>query len=182
MEVQMKWTLRLITELDSGETTVQEAASLEWAEAFVKPGILGLSIDESKRIAAASSHANVADQTDRHNKALIACRFCGQRVKSRRRDTTSRSSNVCSARCPCACGAWGCESRGTQNRTSSSIPTGKNPTSPELKYLTSQLAALIPFGKVADFLDELLPASARTNASTVRNRGCESVAVWKGHL
>jgi hypothetical protein len=28
----------------------------------------------------------------------------------------------------------------------------------------------MPFGKVADFLGELLPASAKTNANTVRNR------------
>ncbi len=28
----------------------------------------------------------------------------------------------------------------------------------------------MPFGKVADFLGELLPASAKTNANSVRNR------------
>ncbi len=44
------------------------------------------------------------------------------------------------------------------------------PNLPELRYLTSKLAALMPFGKVADFLGELLPASAKTNANTLRNR------------
>jgi len=65
---------------------------------------------------------------------------------------------------------WGCECRGAEDRTFSSLPTGKNPTSPELNYPPAKLAALTPFGKVADFLAEVLPASAKTNASSVRNR------------
>jgi hypothetical protein len=32
------------------------------------------------------------------------------------------------------------------------------------------MAALLPFGKVADFLGELLPLSSKTTPSTVRNR------------
>ena len=36
-------------------------------------------------------------------------------------------------------------------------------------YLTAKLAALMPFGKVADFLGEVLPLST-SHASTVRNR------------
>ena len=35
---------------------------------------------------------------------------------------------------------------------------------------TAKLAALLPFGKVTDFLSELLPLSAKVTASTVRNR------------
>ncbi len=34
----------------------------------------------------------------------------------------------------------------------------------------AKLAALMPFGKVAEFLGELLPTSAKTNAPSVRNR------------
>ena len=41
---------------------------------------------------------------------------------------------------------------------------------PELLYLTAKLAALMPFGKVAAFLGEVLPLSTTTHASTVRNR------------
>jgi hypothetical protein len=47
--------------------------------------------------------------------------------------------------------------------------TRKSSTAPELSYLNAKLAALLPFGKVADFLNEVLPISA-TNAATVRNR------------
>jgi hypothetical protein len=38
----MKWTLKLISEFDSGETMVHEVASLERAEAFIKPARLGM--------------------------------------------------------------------------------------------------------------------------------------------
>ena len=50
------------------------------------------------------------------------------------------------------------------------LPTRRNPTAPELSYLTAKLAALMPFGKVATVLDEVLPTTTRTHASTVRNR------------
>jgi hypothetical protein len=46
--------------------------------------------------------------------------------------------------------------------------TNKYPTTPELKYLTAKLAALLPFGKVADFLGELLPLSAQTTPNSGR--------------
>jgi hypothetical protein len=48
--------------------------------------------------------------------------------------------------------------------------TRRSPIAPELRYLTAKLAALMPFGKVADFLGEVLPLSTRFHASTVRNR------------
>jgi hypothetical protein len=39
-----------------------------------------------------------------------------------------------------------------------------------LRYVTAKLAALLPFGKVTDFLSELLALSAKMTTSTVRNR------------
>lgn len=63
--------------------------------------------------------------------------------------------------CPCrTCGP----------RTVSALFTGNYPIAPELRYLTAKLAALMPFGKVADFLGEVLPLSTQPHASTVRNR------------
>jgi len=165
----MKWTLKLITEFDSGETKVQEVTSLERTEAFIKPASLGMSIAESKQIAANIQARMVSDQVDRHNKALTACRFCGQRVRTKGYYKSVFKSVF--GKVPMRVRrVWGCECRGAENRTFSSLSTGKNPTSPELKYLTSKLGALMPFGKVADFLGELLPASAKTNANSVRNR------------
>jgi hypothetical protein len=52
----------------------------------------------------------------------------------------------------------------------STLFTNKSPITPELRYLTAKMAALLPFRKAADFLGELLPLSAQATASTVRNR------------
>jgi hypothetical protein len=41
---------------------------------------------------------------------------------------------------------------------------------PELAYVTARYAALVPFGKAATRLSELLPISGAVNADTVRNR------------
>jgi hypothetical protein len=142
---------------------------LERDEAFIKPARLGMSIEESKLIAASIQARMVFDQVDRHNKALTACRFCGQRVRTKGYYKSIFKSVF--GKVPMRVRrVWGCHCRAAENRTFSSLPTGNNPTSPELKYLTSKLAALLPFGRVADFLGELLPASTKTNASSVRNR------------
>lgn len=165
----MKWTLKLIMEFDSGETGMHEVAGSERPEAFIKPASLGMSIKESKLIAASIQAQMVSDQVDRHNKALMACRVCGQRVRKEGYYKSIFKSVF--GKVPMRVRrVWGCECRGAEKRTFSSLPTGRNPTASELSYLTSKLAALIPFGKVADFLGELLPTSAKTNANSVRNR------------
>jgi len=165
----MKWTLNLITEFDSGEKEIHEVANWERREVFIKPASLGISIEESKQIAANIQRQMVADQVDRHNRALTVCRFCGQPVRTKGYYPSIFKSVF--GKVPMRVRrVWGCKCCGTGNRTFSSLPTGRNPTSPELKYLTSKLAALMPFGKVADFMNELLPATTKSNASSVRNR------------
>ena len=41
---------------------------------------------------------------------------------------------------------------------------------PELLYPTAKLATLMPFGKVAAFLGEVLPLSTKVTPGNVRNR------------
>ena len=47
---------------------------------------------------------------------------------------------------------------------------GQDAVAPELAYVTARYAALVPFGKVATLLSELLPMGGAQNAGTVRNR------------
>src|SRR3982751_3869054 len=49
------------------------------------------------------------------------------------------------------------------------LDLGKDAVAPELAYVTAKFAALVPFGKVATLLSELLPISGAQNAGTVRN-------------
>jgi len=50
------------------------------------------------------------------------------------------------------------------------LDLGNDAVAPELVYVTARYAALVPFGKVAVFLSELLPMSGAQNTGTVRNR------------
>jgi hypothetical protein len=50
------------------------------------------------------------------------------------------------------------------------LDLGHDAVAPELAYVTARYAALVPFGKVAVLLSELLPTSGAQNAGTVRNK------------
>jgi hypothetical protein len=63
-----------------------------------------------------------------------------------------------------------CPCRADAPKTVPALFTRQSPIAPELRYLTAKLAALMPFGKVADSLGEVLPLSARFHASTLRSR------------
>src|SRR3954468_11391453 len=54
-------------------------------------------------------------------------------------------------------------------RSFAALDLGAGPA-PELAYVIAKFAALVPFGKVATLLSELLPISGAQNAGTVRNR------------
>ncbi|MDE3178338.1 MAG: hypothetical protein KGM47_01655 [Acidobacteriota bacterium] len=82
MEVVHEMDFEAITELDSGETVMYEVASWKQPEAFIKPASLGISIEESKPIAASIHGEMASDQVDQHNKALRSCRFCGRPLES----------------------------------------------------------------------------------------------------
>jgi hypothetical protein len=62
---------------------VHQIAILTRTEAFIKPAALGMSIEESKQIAANIQACMVSNQVDRHNRAPTACRFCRQRVRTK---------------------------------------------------------------------------------------------------
>jgi hypothetical protein len=50
------------------------------------------------------------------------------------------------------------------------LDLGHDAVAPELAYITARYAALVPFGKVAALLTELLPLNGAQNAGTIRNR------------
>ena len=50
------------------------------------------------------------------------------------------------------------------------LDLGGDAVAPELAYVTARYAALVPFGKVAALLSELLPVDGARHAGTVRNR------------
>lgn len=164
----MKWIVKLVAELAPGYPIEQEIATLE-REDLISPATFGLSIAEGKQILENLQRQIVATQVQHHNANLKSCFRCGKNFRTKGYyQSTLRSvyGNV-----PMRVRRIrGCACMGTEKRSYSTIPTRKNLITPELKFLIAKLAALLPFGKVTDFLSELLPLSAKMTVSTVRNR------------
>lgn len=153
-------------EMAAGESVECDVA--EWDRGKeVNLGSLGLSMAESKAILAAIQMQMVMRQVEDQGEARRRCNKCGRNLPNKgvyRSTFRSVFGNVpVRVRRVKAC-------RGCGENPSAPLFTRKSSAAPELRYLHAKLAALLPFRKAADFLNEFLPASAGTNAATVRNR------------
>ena len=162
----LKWKLKLTAELAPGEFVEHDVTEWERGEQ-VTLGSLGLSLEEGKTILAGIQAQMVAAQVRRHGQARGNCARCGRGLPSKGHySSTFRSVSgkvpVRSRRVQ-AC-------RDCGENPAAPLFTRKSSTAPELRYLNAKLAALLPFGKAAEFLNEVLPATAATNAASVRNR------------
>jgi hypothetical protein len=164
----MRWKVTLVAEVESGQSIEHEIAAVDRDER-ITPATLGLSIAEGKAVLAAIQTQLVGDQVKRHGEVARHCLWCGRSQSSKghyRSTFRSVFGNVPMRvrrfhACPC---------RTDGPQTVPALFTRRSPIAPELRYLTAKLAALMPFGKVADFLGEVLPLSTTSHASTVRNR------------
>jgi hypothetical protein len=164
----MKWTLKLVAEVVPGKPTEYEVATIERIEKF-SPATVGLTISEGKAILAGLQKQMVTAQVQHHGASIHSCPRCGKafRTKGYYQSTLRSVYGNVGMRIR---RLRGCSCVGARQNSFSAMFTNKDPTTPELKYLTAKLAALLPFGKVADFLGELLPLSAQTTPNTTRNR------------
>jgi hypothetical protein len=120
---------------------------------LLSPATVGLTIAEGKVILESLQKRVVAVQVQHHGASMKSCLKCGAafRIKGYYNSTLWTVYDNVPMRvrrlrgCPCTGGpgSW------------STVFTKKNPITPELRYLTAKMAALMPFGKVADFLSEL---------------------------
>jgi hypothetical protein len=163
------WRVKLVTELQAGETTEVEIARLERDE---QAGLsdLGLRLAEAKQLMAAIQAEIVPAQVTIAGEHRGTCSACGRRLASKGHYTATfrslfgdvpirvRRLLVCS-----------CQETGAA-KSIAAFDLEAATVAPELAYVTARYAALAPFGKVADLLSELLPISGAQNAGTVRNR------------
>src|SRR4051812_6251253 len=163
------WRVKLVAKLQPGVTTETEVARIERSEE-VGLAELGLRLDEAKQLTAALQAQIVPTQVAMAGERRHWCVACGRGLASKGHyPATFRSLfgnvPVCVRRllaCPC---------QGPGEAKSFAAPDlGKDAVAPELAYVTAKFAALVPFGKVAALLSELLPVSGAQNAGTVRNR------------
>ncbi len=164
----MKWIVKLVSEVVPGTPIEREIAVFERPD-LSSPASIGLTIGEGKVILASLQKQVIAAQIQQHGASIQSCCRCGKalRTKGYYKSTLRSVYGNVGVRIR---RVMGCSCTGSQARSFSTLFTHKNPVTPELRYLTAKMAALLPFGKVADFLGELLPLSAKTTASTVRNR------------
>src|SRR4051794_11223017 len=163
------WRVKLVAELQPGVTTETEVARIERTE---EAGLaeLGLQLEEAKQLTAALQAQIVPAQMTVLSECRRSCVPCGSTLASKGHyqvrfrslfgDVPLRVRRLLI--CPC---------QGGRGATSAAIlDFGRNAVAPELAYITARYAALVPFGKVAALLSELLPMSGTQHASTVRNR------------
>lgn len=164
----MKWTVKLVAEAQLGTQVEQEVITIE-REDLITPATVGLTIAEGKAIMESLQRQMVTAQVQRHGASIKCCSRCGKAFRTKGYYQSTLRSVY--GKVPMRVRRLkGCSCTGAQQRSYSTIFTNKNPITPELKYLTAKMAALMPFGKAADFLGELLPVSAQTTVNTVRNR------------
>ena len=166
---KLVWRVKLVAELRPGVTTETEVARIERGEA-VGLAELGLRLDEAKQLTAALQAQIVPAQLARTGERRRWCVACGRGLASKGHypatfrslfgDVPVRVRRLLV--CPC-------QGPG-EAKSFAALDLGKDAVAPELAYVTAKFAALVPFGKVATLLSELLPVSGAQNAGTVRNR------------
>ena len=132
---------------------------------------LGLRLDEAKRLTAALQAEMVPTQVAEVGERRRACEACGRRLAGKGHyeatfrslfgDVPVRVRRLLA--CPC---------RGEgEAKSSAALALGNGAAvAPELAYVTARYTAMVPFGKAAALLSELLPLGGALHASTVRNR------------
>src|SRR5271165_5124236 len=166
---KLVWRVKLVTELQTGETTEVEVARIERDE---QAGLsdLGLRLAEARQLTSALQAEIVPAQVTIAGEHRCTCAACGRRLASKGHYTATFRSLYGDVpirirrllTCPCQ--------NGGEAKSFAAFALEAATVAPELAYVTARYAALAPFGKVADLLSELLPVSGAPNAGTVRNR------------
>ncbi len=166
---KLVWRVMLVAELRPGVMTETEVARIEREE---QTGLaeLGLRLAEAKQLTAALQAQIVPAQVTVLGECRRNCLACGRvlaskghygaRFRSLFGDVPVRVRRL--HVCPCQ-GVGGAKSFAV-------LDFGGDAVAPELAYVTARYAALLPFGKVASMLSELLPVGGAQNTGTIRNR------------
>ena len=163
------WRVKLVAELPTGVTKEMEIACLERDEqAFLAD--LGLQLAEAKQLTAALQAEMVSTQVSVMGERCRWCGACGRVLTSKgyyRATLRSLFGDVpVQARRLLVCSCQ--SSEGVKSFPVLDLAAAT--VAPELAYVTARYAALMPFGKAASLLAELLPISGAVNAGKVRNR------------
>ena len=163
---RMTFRVEVVCLHDGGE---QRCSVLEMDRAELALETLGMSVAEGKAILHGIQDFVAAQQVIEDLKRRRVCPNCGQRYHSKDAGTHTVKTvfgavevpNPRWERCPCQT-----EGPRTFRPTTAWLQGAR--TSPEMLYLETKWASLIPFEKVVDLLKEVLPVAEATNSQTVR--------------
>jgi hypothetical protein len=150
------------------ETGEQRCSVLEMERAELAMETLGLSLAEGKTMLHGLQDFVATQQALEDLSRRCMCPACGQRYHSK--DTGTHTVKTVFGPVELPNPRWNrcsCRAEGPQTfRPTATWLQGRS--TPELLYLETKWASLIPFEKVADLLKEVLPVGGTTNHETVR--------------
>jgi len=152
---------------DDGSEQRREVMTIERPELAMET--LGLTLQEGKALLAGVQDFVVAQQAGQYLDQQRPCPQCGQRHTSKDIGNTPVKTVFGPVQVPnprwnrCSCQAAGPR---TFRPRRAWLP-GR--TTPEMLYLETRWASLIPFARVVDLLKDVLPVGEALNAATVRH-------------
>ena len=161
----MSW-VEVVCANDDGSEQRQEVLTIDRRELVMET--LGMNLSEGKALMAGVQDFVVAHQVYEDLERRRVCPNCRSRYTSK--DSGSTPVSTVFGRVQVANPRWNrcaCQTEGPN--TFRPMRTWLNgQTSPEMVYLETKWASLIPFARVADLLKEVLPVGDSVNQETVR--------------
>jgi hypothetical protein len=150
-----------------GEQQRRQILTIERRELTMET--LGMNLTEGKALLSSVQDFVVAQQAGEELEQRCACPHCGRRYTSK--DSGNSPISTVFGRVEVPNPRWkrcGCQTEGP--RTFRPMRTWLNDrTSPEMLYLETKWASLIPFARTTDLLKEVLPVANSVNPETIRN-------------
>jgi hypothetical protein len=161
----MRFTIQLIIENEHNSEVIEEVIQLKKDN----DSAIGITLPESKQIMKILQNKVVLEQAKSRLELQKICHCCKRkrRLKDYRSVQFRTLFGVVSIPSP---RLFYCQCENSLEKTFSPISqwlSDKN--SPELQYIETKWASLIPYQLTAKLLKEVLPVSLTNNASTVRN-------------
>ena len=162
----MKWRVEVVCVDAEGKERRQAVLELEREQLAMET--LGLNLGESKKLLEGVQRCMADEQVTADLRQRRRCPDCGEHYRVKAGGTTEIKTLFGAVRIAnprwerCACQEGGPETF----RPATGWLRGR--TSPELLYLETKWASLLPFAKVAELLREVLPVDEATNHETIR--------------
>ena len=162
----MKWRVEIVCVDAAGQECRRTVLELERQQLSMET--LGLNLREGKAILKGVQNSMVAEQIAEDLKQRRQCQACGEHYRVKAGGTAAVKTLFGAVRIAnprwerCACREHGFKTF----RPAAGWLRGR--TSPELLYMETKWASLLPFAKVAGLLREVLPVDEATNHETIR--------------